>query len=240
MPFKLERFGKEGAEKFYFFWNNRNARRKQSGSLIFWFKKFLDVVGHDKSTLIMHTDPKDHNGQDLQHIIQELGLVNGEVLFSREKIDANDLAAVYNMVDCTINISDAEGFGLATLESLACEKPIIVTLTGGMKDQITDGETVFGVGIEPASKAVIGSQTVPYIYEDRLSEESVVNAMLELYNKTPEERAELGRLGREYVIKQFNFEEFVERWDDLLTSVHDTKGSWDNRQGYKPYGVRVL
>ena len=240
MPFKIERFGKEGAEKFYFFWNNRNARRKQSGSLIFWFKTFLDVVGHDKATLIMHTDPKDHNGQDLQHIIQELGLVNGEVLFSREKIDANDLAAVYNMVDCTINISDAEGFGLATLESLACEKPIIVTLTGGMKDQITDGETVFGVGIEPASKAIIGSQTVPYIYEDRLSEESVVNAMLELYNKTPEQRAELGRLGREYVIKQFNFEEFVQRWDDLLMSVYDTKGSWDNRQGYKPYGVRVL
>ena len=94
MPFKIERFGKEGAEKFYFFWNNRNARRKQSGSLIFWFKTFLDVVGHDKATLIMHTDPKDHNGQDLQHIIQELGLVNGEVLFSREKIDANDLAAL--------------------------------------------------------------------------------------------------------------------------------------------------
>ena len=100
-----------------------------------------------------------------------------------------------------------------------------------MKDQITDGETVFGVGIEPASKAIIGSQTVPYIYEDRLSEESVLNAMLELYNKTPEQRAELGRLGREYV---------VQRWDYLLMSVYDTKGSWDNRQGYKPYGVRVL
>ena len=25
-------------DKFIFFWNNRNARRKQSGSLIFWFK----------------------------------------------------------------------------------------------------------------------------------------------------------------------------------------------------------
>jgi hypothetical protein len=44
-------------EKMVFFWNNRNARRKQSGTLIFWFKEFLDIVGHDKATLIMHTEP---------------------------------------------------------------------------------------------------------------------------------------------------------------------------------------
>jgi len=238
--FKQERFGPDGAKKFHFFWNNRNARRKQSGSLIFWFKKFLDVVGHDKAALIMHTDPKDHNGQDLQYIIHELGLTNGEVLFSTAKIEAKDLATVYNMVDCTINISDAEGFGLATLESLACETPIIVTLTGGMKDQITDGENLFGIGLEPVSKAIIGSQNVPYIYEDRLSEEVVVNGMLEMYNKTAEERAEIGRLGREYTMKQFNFDEFVERWDTLMMDIYNNKGSWENRQGYQSYEVRVL
>jgi len=188
----------------------------------------------------MHTDPKDHNGQDLQYIIHELGLTNGEVLFSTAKIEAKDLATVYNMVDCTINISDAEGFGLATLESLACETPIIVTLTGGMKDQITDGENLFGIGLEPVSKAIIGSQNVPYIYEDRLSEEVVVNGMLEMYNKTAEERAEIGRLGREYTMKQFNFDEFVERWDTLMMDIYNNKGSWENRQGYQSYEVRVL
>ncbi len=43
-------------DKIIFFWNNRNARRKQSGSLIYWFKDFLDKVGHDKACLLMHTD----------------------------------------------------------------------------------------------------------------------------------------------------------------------------------------
>jgi len=238
--FREDRMGPDGVDKVLFFWNNRNARRKQSGSLIYWFKAFLDKVGHDKASLIMHTDPKDHNGQDLEHIINELGLINGEVLFSKAKIEAPDLAAVYNMVDCTINISDAEGFGLATLESMACETPIIVNLTGGMKDQITDGENVFGIGLEPTSKAVIGSQNVPYIYEDRLSEEAVVNALLEMYNKTPEERAALGHLGRESVLKKFNFQDYVERWDQLLMSIHETKGSWDTREGYKSYDVGVF
>jgi glycosyltransferase involved in cell wall biosynthesis len=238
--FKKKRFGEKAEDKFYFFWNNRNARRKQSGSLIFWFKKFLDEVGRDKAVLIMHTEPKDPNGQDLEAIIRELGLVNGEVLFSKEKVDASNLAMIYNAIDCTINISDAEGFGLATLESLACEKPIIVTLTGGMKDQITDGTTTFGIGIEPISKAIIGSQNVPYIYEDRLSEEQVVDAMKEMYNKSQDERDELGRLGREYTLKQFNFETFLQRWDDLLTKIHEEKGSWETRTGYKPYGVEVI
>jgi len=238
--FRTERMGEEGAKKFLFFWNNRNARRKQSGSLIYWFKAFLDRVGHDKAALIMHTDPKDHNGQDLEHIINELGLVHGEVLFSKAKIEAKELAAVYNMVDCTINISDAEGFGLATLESMACEKPIIVNLTGGMKDQITDGEQIFGVGLEPVSKAIIGSQTVPYIYEDRLSEEVVVQGLLEMYEKTAEDRAALGAAARQSVLQRFNFEDYARRWDELFTKINNEKGSWETRQGYKTYDTRVF
>ena len=147
----------DGKKKFIFFWNNRNARRKQSGSLIFWFKEFLDRVGHDKASLIMHTDVKDVHGQDLEAIIKELGLINSEVMFSTSKYPPTILAKLYNMADCTINIADAEGFGLATFESLACEVPIIATMTGGLQEQVTDGEEWFGIGLKPSSKAIIGS-----------------------------------------------------------------------------------
>ena len=171
-------------DKLIFFWNNRNARRKQSGSLIFWFKEFLDKIGHDKASLVMHTEVKDPNGQDLQAIINELGLMNGQVLFSQQKVPPDKLALIYNVVDCTINISDAEGFGLATLESLSCGTPIIVNKTGGLQEQITDGETVFGVGLEPSSKAIIGSQQIPWIYEDRLDGKDVIEALEKIYNMT--------------------------------------------------------
>ena len=83
----------------------------------------------------------------------------------------------YNIVDCTINISDAEGFGLATLESLSCGTPIIANMTGGLQEQIRLGSDLFGIPLIPESKAVIGSQAVPYIYEDRLSESQVVSAL---------------------------------------------------------------
>ena len=227
-------------DKFVCFWNNRNARRKQSGTLIFWFKEFLDKVGHDNATLIMHTDIKDVHGQDLEAIIHELGLTNGQVLFSQDKVSSHDLAAIYNGVDVTVNISDAEGFGLATLESLYCGTPIVVTMTGGLQFQVTDGENFFGVGVEPNAKAIIGSQQVPYIYEDRIGKEDFVSALTKMYEMGAEERAKLGAAGREHALKEFNFEDFVQRWDDLLTEIYETKGSWDTRSGYQSYEMRTL
>lgn len=227
-------------DKFVCFWNSRNARRKQSGTLIWWFKDFLDKVGHDKACLIMHTDVRDPNGQDLQAIVDQLGLTNGEVMFSQEKVSPKDLAGMYNMADTTICISDAEGFGLSTLESLSCETPILVTLTGGLQDQITDGTNTFGVGLKPVSKAIIGSQQVPYIYEDRISKEDFLNGLTELYEMGPEERAKLGALGRGWAEDRFSFDKFVQTWDDLFTQIHDEKGSWETRQGYTPYEVKVF
>ena len=106
-------------DKFVFFWNNRNARRKQSGSLIYWYKDFLDQVGHDKAMLVMHTDPHDPAGQNLIQIVEELDLLDGQVQFSQNKVAPEFLANMYNMADCTINIADAEGFGLSSLESLS-------------------------------------------------------------------------------------------------------------------------
>ena len=237
---KSLRVSKDLDEKFVCFWNNRNARRKQSGTVIWWFKKFLDRVGQDKATLIMHTDVKDQHGQDLEAIIQELGLTNGEVLFSRAKVEASDLAAMYNMADVTINIADAEGFGLATLESLSTGTPVMVTMTGGLQFQVTDGDEWFGVGLEPCSRAVIGSQDVPYIYEDRVSEDDFVDGLVKLYEMNPQERSRLGLRGRKWTQKEFNFEDFIQRWDDLFTEITEEHGSWASRTGYSSYSVRTF
>ncbi len=64
-------------------------------------------------------------------------------------------------------------------------------MTGGLQEQVTDGEEFFGVGIEPSAKAVIGSQAVPFIYEDRVSEVQIVDALTELYQMSKEDRKDL-------------------------------------------------
>ena len=243
---KVENFKKQvfgdyyDPDKFVFFWNNRNARRKQSGSLIFWFNEFLNRVGRDKACLVMHTEVKDPNGQDLQAILKHLDLKNGEVLFSQEKVDLNRLSLIYNMADCTINISDAEGFGLATLESLSCGTPIIVNMTGGLQEQVTDGKNEFGIPLYPSSKAIIGSQQIPWIYEDRLNDEDVVNAMEKIYNMPKEEREKMGLLGREHVIKNYNFQTFNKTWVDVMTKLHEEEGSWGTRKYSKRWTLKEV
>ena len=229
---EITKFKKENLkiedDRLVFFWNNRNARRKQSGSVVWWFAEFLKKTGK-KATLVMHTDPRDVHGQDLHAIIRELGLVNREVLLSEQKIPPENLAYFYNAADATINISDAEGFGLATLESLACETPIIVTKTGGLQDQVRSGDQLFGIEIIPSSQAVIGSQEVPFIYEDRISEEQFVGALETFANIPQETRKLVGQAGRQHVIDNFNFTDFINRWDKIMTDAYN-KGVWSERK----------
>jgi len=220
-------------KKKIFFWNNRNARRKQSGTLIYWFKEFLDEVGHDKASLLMHTDARDPHGQDLPHILHHLNILDGQVLLSTDKVPPADLAAMYNAADFTINISDAEGFGLGTLESLACGTPIIVNMTGGLQEQVTDGENWFGYGIEPVSKAIIGSLQVPYIYEDRISKKDFINTLKKALKINQKTYKKMSILGREHVKANYNFDDYEKRWVETLDQVVEDYGSWDTRKGYK-------
>ena len=231
LNFRREYMGAD-EDKFVVFWNNRNARRKQPGTLIFWFNEFLEKVGKDKAMLVMHTDPNDPNGPNLTGVIEKLGLTNGEVKFSTDKVGFEHLSMMYNMSDVTVNISDAEGFGLATLESLSCGTPIIVNMTGGLQEQVTDGKEWFGVGIEASSKAVIGSQDIPYIFEDRISKEEFINGLYKIYEMNREQRRELGLKGHNHVVKNYNFENYHKKWDQLLQNVHEQYGSWETRKHY--------
>jgi len=260
--FRSERFNLSEND-FLIFWNNRNARRKQSGSLIFWFNDFLKKLQKKhkgaKATLLMHTEPNDPNGQDLYAITKNLGLVDGEVLISTEKVDIPNLALIYNAADVTVNISDAEGFGLATFESMACETPIITTMTGGLQEQVTALDKVseqimlkrnakakpiteyeHGIGLEPSSKAIIGSQEVPFIYEDRLSGDQISEALLKMYEYGPEKRAKLGEAGRAHVIKNYNFENFTKQWEEILLETYKKNGSWETRKNYKNWELRAV
>ena len=208
----------------------------------------------------MHTDPKDPNGQDLDAILHELELNQdfknkpGVVKISNQKLDLSMMSMLYNAADVTVGLSDAEGFGLSTFESLACETPIIVTMTGGLQEQISKIDKVtlkqmlernknnpglveyeHGIGLEPASKAIIGSQQVPYIYEDRISGNDATASFMKMYEYGNEKRNSLGQAGRNHVLENYNFENFSEKWVKIMTDIYNKKGSWENRKGYQKW-----
>mgnify|MGYP001360250047 CR=1 FL=1 len=223
----------EDHDKFIVFWNNRNARRKQSGALLWWWKEWLDKRDlNDKAQLIMHTNPFDVHGQNLNQIAEELNLHKRQVVFSTKKIALKGMSAFYLAADCTVNIADAEGFGLSTLESLSCGTPIIVNMTGGLQEQIMGSDGPYGFPIYPTSKSIIGSQKVPYIYEDRISKDQLHSALDKMYALSKEERYELGMKGAKHVQENYNFEKFGEKWVDLMLKIHEKHGSWETRKGH--------
>ena len=159
-------------------------------------------------------------------------MANGQAYISSQKIPPDHLSLLYNAADCTINIADAEGFGLATLESLSCGTPVVVNMTGGLQEQITDGKEFFGVPIFPSSKAIIGSQGVPYICEDRISSVQFVSALEKIYNLPSSHRREMGLNGRKHVINNYGFPEYRKKWVEIMTNLHENQGSWDTRRNY--------
>jgi glycosyltransferase involved in cell wall biosynthesis len=201
------------------------------------WKHFLDRMeaehGHRKALLIMHTDPTDNEGPNLLAVSDVLGL-KGNVAFSNQKLEFHDMNVLYNIADCCINISKAEGFGLSTLISMQVGRPIVASYTGGHIRQLVNPETGFvhGISVKPAARSLVGSQMVPYIYDDHINYMDVGNGLMELYNMGAEKRAEIGQKAKEYVASEFSYEKMISEWDRTLDACikdfksKQGKGRW--------------
>ena len=66
-------------------------------------------------------------------------------------------------------------------------------------------------------KTLVGSQGVPYIYEDYVSAETISEAMMKLYNLTPAERKELSKKVKDYAKTQFKMGDTVDDWHSTMS-----------------------
>ena len=221
---KIALLGVERQDHFVGTWINRNAKRKRPSDVLHSWKLFLDNLekekGHRKATLIMHTEPTDNEGPNLYRVSEILEL-QSNVFFSRERIDFNQMNVLYNISDFCINMSYAEGFGLGTLEAMMSGTPIIAAKTGGMTRQVVDhrDETQNGVALEIRQKTLVGSQTVPYIYEDYSSCEDAAAGMMKLYSMNDHEKLVLSNKVLKYATEEFSLQKTVDAWHDTMLSV---------------------
>jgi len=227
---KVEILGPTKKDNFVLFWVNRNARRKRPSDVIeAWsiFAKKIKQEGKRDASLIMHTDPLDQEGPNLHEVVKFFG-VQDSVIFSTDRIDFEKMNILHNISDACINISYAEGFGLATLEAMQCGRPIIAATTGGLTRQVIDHRdgSENGVALPIENRTLVGSQVVPYIYEDYVSNETTANAIEKLYRLSPDERKALGEKARRYVQEEFSYDNVINRWDETLK---ETIENWKTR-----------
>jgi len=220
-----DRFKKENDIEFMVFWNNRNIRRKQPGDVILAFKTFVDSLPDkekNKVGLVMHTQPVDENGTDLI-AVRDVIAPDYKIIFSEQKLTADELNALYNISNVVVNIGSNEGWGLSSTEAILSGTPIINNVTGGLQDQCGfedesgewirfDGEfatnhtgkyKLHGVWVKPvfpSNRSLQGSPQTPYIFDDRAKFEDVADAIAYWYNTPETLRNEMGLVGRTWAL----------------------------------------
>ena len=106
-------------------------------------------------------------------------------------------------------------------------------MTGGLQEQVTDGKKWFGYGLQPASSAVIGSLQVPYIYEDRVSQEDFTNALKKAMEMRPAVYTKMAAAGIKHVETCYNFKDYEDNWVKLMDEFIEKHGSYETRKNYK-------
>lgn len=102
------------------------------------------------------------------------------------RVSFTEVSYYHNLLDVFLNVSvdDSESFGVAVVEAMACETPVIVSDVGGLKEVVDLGE--YGIVVKKKNAEEIASAV-----------ERIIND--EAYVKTITARA------RQHVLKKYDF-----------------------------------
>ncbi len=242
--------------KYIVFYTSRNIRRKQTASIMLAFRSFCENLTPEEAkqcALVLHTAMVDDAGTDLI-ACQEAFCPDLNVIFSDGKVSTERLNELYNIADVTIHLSDNEGFGIGTCESLGAGTPIIVNVTGGLQDQCgfcderghpveftnewgtnSDGLHInhgpWVAPIYPGARMVQGSPQTPYIFGDYGRWEDAAEAMMYWYLKSRDDRKKCGHAGREWILGAggLNAENMCKTMVEGINAVLKT---WKGREAF--------
>jgi glycosyltransferase involved in cell wall biosynthesis len=134
--------------------------------------------------------------QALKQLTKDLKIEDKVVFTGR--VPFSEISNYFNMINVLANLSEYESFGVSVIEAMSCEKAVIVTNVGGLKEVVandTIGLKVEVGNIEETTKAL---------------EQLVLNRML---CKT------IGQNAREHVLKHYNWDNNLEQMISLYSKL---------------------
>ena len=159
--------------------------------------------------------------EDLQTLLKKLNVSN-KVRFEGA-ISHQAIIQKLSQWDLFVMSSLWEGFGIAIIEAMALEKPVVATNVEGIVEIVEDGVT--GYLVPPKSPAALAQKIIAL-----------------LFNRT--KRFEMGKAGKEKVLNQFSIEQFVEKtknvYDSLLSNTITPQFSQSDRVYHQTIGVHSL
>ncbi|MFH1587519.1 MAG: glycosyltransferase family 4 protein [Candidatus Diapherotrites archaeon] len=211
--------GLEG--KFVIGFAGRNQERKKISRLLKAWKIFS--TGKKDVHLILHTDPfdpegpalldrKGPGGQKLEGLISVLGAEN--VSFTHMPsfqlgLPLDHLNRIYNLFDIHVSATLGEGFGLTTLESMACGVPNI------LPDNTTAKELIGGRGELAKIQAWV---TANNNVEMGLVDVEDMAAKMNYLYENEDVRGKYSKNGRKFA-EEMDWKNIVPQWEKLLAKL---------------------
>jgi glycosyltransferase involved in cell wall biosynthesis len=175
----------------------------------------------DRTILHLHTMPIAINGTDLIKKIQELG-IQDNIIFSYGSFRSSGwtdaaMSILYNTFDVNVSASSSEGFGLGTLESMACGKPNIGPACSSFIELIGDGEK------DPENSrgllANIGEwQMIENGSERALVNEQHLSTMMKKMYPNEDLRKTFSNNAIKFV-RNYSWDKIVDEWNQLLKKI---------------------
>jgi glycosyltransferase involved in cell wall biosynthesis len=109
-----------------------------------------------------------------------------------------DVASVLSIADLFVLPSEMESFGLAAIEALSCEVPVLASRVGGLPEAVADGEC--GYLLEPDDIDGMIAAGIKLLTHD-------------------ERRLQMGREGRRWVMARFHVSHIVKRYEEYYRYV---------------------
>jgi len=205
-------------DKFVIGVTNRNQHRKCIPETIEAYKIFQE--GKDDVFLYLHMSGNDRMGWRFPDLFKQMGVKSG--IGWAANFDPNvgvsqcDMASLYNNFDVLLSTTGGEGFGLTSVEAMACEVPVVIT------DYTTSSEVV-GFGEKDCGGLPIN---VEYYHRPAdfvsgvkrgIPDPKHAAEQLQYLYDNPDERKKLGRQGRERCKRLFDWDNITKQWHDVIT-----------------------
>ena len=135
--------------------------------------------------------------KELELYAMDVGITEKEIYFAG-KIDHTEIPSFHNMIDIFVNISEYESFGVSVLEAMACEKPVIVTNTGGLSEIVENDSLGLKIPIRDVDALV---SKLKVLLDDNLIRETI------------------GIKARKYVHEKYEWKKSVEKMVNIYDKI---------------------
>lgn len=120
---------------------NRNQPRKRLDLTIAYFAEWVKTYNIPDAYLLFHIAPTGDRGYDVKQLMNYYGVFDRLILSEPEigKGDSEDsMRSLYNAFDVQVTTTQGEGWGLTTIEGMACGVPQIVPNWSGLGEWTRD------------------------------------------------------------------------------------------------------